>query len=221
MTRSPEPWSAVLFDLDGTLADTTELILTCYRHTMELHRGGRLPDDLWLSTMGKPLRVQMQAFASSPEEHAGMVETYVRHQEEIHDRMVQPFPGVLELLGDLEQAGVPLAVVTSKGRRMATRTLGCCGLLDFFPHIVVGDEVTHGKPHPEPVHRALEALGLEPGPDVLFVGDSSWDVLSGNAAGVCTAAALWGPIERAMLEEAGPDYFIAAPSDVLTTQAPG
>ena len=221
MTRSPERWSAVLFDLDGTLADTTELILTCYRHTMELHRGGRLPDDLWLSTMGKPLRVQMQAFASSPEEHAGMVETYVRHQEEIHDRMVQPFPGVLELLGDLEQAGVPLAVVTSKGRRMATRTLRCCGLLDFFPHIVVGDEVTRGKPHPEPVHRALEALGLEPGPDVLFVGDSSWDVLSGNAAGVCTAAALWGPIERAMLEEAGPDYFIAAPSDVLTTQAPG
>ena len=112
MTRSPERWSAVLFDLDGTLADTTELILTCYRHTMELHRGGRLPDDLWLSTMGKPLRVQMQAFASSPEEQASMVETYVRHQGGIHDRMVQPFPGVLELLGDLKR---------SVGRSMQSR----------------------------------------------------------------------------------------------------
>jgi pyrophosphatase PpaX len=220
VTRPPEPWSAVLFDLDGTLADTTRLILSCYRHTMERHRGGRLPDDRWLATMGQPLRVQMQAFASSPEEHSGMVETYVRHQEDIHDGMVKPFPGVVELLRDLEQAGVPLAVVTSKGRSIATRTLRCCGLLDFFSHIVVGDEVTHGKPHPEPVNRALEALGLEPGPDVLFVGDSSWDVLSGNAAGVGTAAALWGPMERAVLEEAGPDYLFAAPSEVFTTKAP-
>jgi len=134
--------------------------------------------------------------------------------------MVKPFPGVVELLSDLEQAGVPLAVVTSKGRSMATRTLRCCDLLDFFPHIVVGDEVTHGKPHPEPVIRALEALGLEPGPDVLFVGDSSWDVLSGNAAGVGTAAALWGPMERAVLEEAGPDYLFATPGEVFTTKAP-
>ncbi|GMR11864.1 MAG: pyrophosphatase PpaX [Gemmatimonadota bacterium] len=221
MTPPSEPWRAVLFDLDGTLADTTDLILTCYRHTMERHRGSPLPDDLWLSTMGQPLRVQMQAFASSPEEHAGMVETYVRHQEAIHDRMVRPFPGVVELLSDLERAGVPLAVVTSKGRRMATRTLECCGLVDFFRHIVVGDEVIHGKPHPEPVNRALEALGVEPGPDVLFVGDSSWDVLSGKAAGVGTAAALWGPIDRAILEEAGPDYLLAAPSEVLTSRAPG
>jgi len=215
MTRPPEPWRAVLFDLDGTLADTTELILTCFRHTMEQHRGARLPDDLWLATMGQPLRVQM------PEEHSRMVETYVRHQEDIHDDMVHPFPGVVQLLSDLERAGVPVALVTSKGRSMAMRTLRCCGLLDFFSHMVVGDEVTHGKPHPEPVNRALEALDLEPGPDVLFVGDSSWDVLSGNAAGVCTAAALWGPIERAVLEEAGPDYLIATPSDVLATNAPG
>ena len=132
MRRSPEPWSAVLFDLDGTLADTTELILACYRHTMEQHRGTRLPDDLWLSTMGKPLRVQMQAFASSPEEHAGMVETYVRHQDELHDRMVQPFPGVVDLVSDLEQAGLlkPIGGISMPGSGTQVTRFGR-GLVQF------------------------------------------------------------------------------------------
>jgi len=217
----PKSWEAVLFDLDGTLADTTELILTCYRHTMECHRGERLPDDLWLSTMGQPLRVQMRAFTTSAEEHSQMVETYVEHQEDIHDRMVAPFPGVVELVGNLRRTGVPMAVVTSKGRRIATRTLRCCDLLEFFPHIIVGDEVTHGKPHPEPVHKALEALGLDAGPEVLFVGDSTWDVLAGHAAGVGTAAALWGPMERGALEDARPDYFVSTPGEVFATEPPG
>lgn len=222
MTDSQPPtWSAVLFDLDGTLADTTELILTCFRHTMERHRGEPLADELWLSTMGKPLRVQMERFASSPEEHEAMVRTYVAHQDGIHDDMVHPFPGVADLLGALEGRGVPLAVVTSKGREMAIRTLRCSGLLDFFSHLVGGDEVSNGKPHPESVHKALGALGLAGGSGVVFVGDSPWDVLAGKAAGVRTAAALWGPFDRSVLEDAGPDYFVEAPADLLSLGGAG
>lgn len=182
---------------------------------MERHRGEALPDQLWLSTMGKPLRVQMEAFASSPEEHEAMVATYVALQEEIHDGMVQPFAGVVEVLSELLERKALLALVTSKGRKMAVRTLGCCGLLDVFQHLVCGDEVVSGKPDPEPVLRAVELLGVPAGSAVWFVGDSPWDVLSGRAAGVGTAAVTWGPYERPALEGAAPDVVLKDPREII------
>ena len=69
-------WAAVLFDLDGTLADTTELILRCYRHTMHVHLGHAPPDRRWTAGMGTPLREQLKEFARDAEEEARMADTY-------------------------------------------------------------------------------------------------------------------------------------------------
>lgn len=208
-------WRAVLFDLDGTLADTVELILRCYRHTMERHLGEALPDHRWLATIGTPLDVQLREFARSEDEAREMLETYVSRQREIHDEMVRPFPGSLEVAAALIDRRVPRAVVTSKRRGMALRTLEICGLGDAFPILVAADDVREPKPHPEPVRAALGGLGVEPGPGVLFVGDSPWDVRSGKEAGVRTAGALWGPYERSDLEDAGPDFLLSEIGEVL------
>lgn len=86
-------WSAILFDLDGTVADTVDMILACYRHTMHAHLGEVPPDERWLSGMGTPLVTQLQAFARSQEEGEAMLETYQTYQRSIHDSMVAPFPG--------------------------------------------------------------------------------------------------------------------------------
>jgi len=80
---------------------------------------------------------------------------------------------------------------------------------------VAADDVREPKPHPEPVRAALGGLGVDPGPDVLFVGDSPWDVRSGKAAGVRTAGALWGPYDRMDLEDAGPDFLLSEIGEVL------
>lgn len=169
---STPPFEAVLFDLDGTLADTVELILLSYRHTMERHLGAALPDTEWIAGMGRPLRDQLAEFASSGSEAEAMLETYVTFQRTIHDQMVRPFPGVVELVENLVQIGQPLALVTSKRRDTARQTLRCCGLDGHFPIVVGGDDVTVGKPHPAAVLMALEALNTEPSHRVLFVGDS-------------------------------------------------
>lgn len=211
----PGPWRAVLFDLDGTLADTVELILRCYRHTMERHLGEAPPDGRWLATIGTPLDVQLREFARGEEEARAMLETYVARQRELHDEMVRPFPGSLEVVEALADRSVPRAVVTSKRRGMALRTLEICGLGPAFPVLVAADDVREPKPHPEPVRAALSGLGVEPGPEVLFVGDSPWDVRAGRGAGVRTAGALWGPYARADLEEAGPDFLLAEVREVL------
>jgi pyrophosphatase PpaX len=208
-------WDAVLFDLDGTLADTVALILRCFHHTMEAHLGRTRPDAEWLCNMGRPLRVQLAAFARDAAEADAMLATYVAHQRQHHDGMVAAYPGIAAVLAALAERGSRLAVVTSKGREMAHRTLAAAGLAEWFPLVVTPEDVRRGKPDPEPVLYALRALG-EPPPDrVLMVGDSPFDVEAGRGAGVRTAAVLWGPFSRAALEPAAPDFWVAEPDELL------
>jgi pyrophosphatase PpaX len=215
-------WRAVLFDLDGTLADTVPLILRCYRHTMREHRGSELPDELWIRTIGRPLRSAMGDFTEDAAEAERMVQTYVEFQRGVHDDMVCAFPDARRALEQLRGRGVRVGVVTSKGREMTGRTLGCCGIDDVLDVLVTADDVSRGKPDPEPVLKALELLGLDDVPDeVLFVGDSPHDLVSGRAAGVKTAGALWGPFSRAELEVADPDYWVADLAEVLPLRPKG
>jgi pyrophosphatase PpaX len=215
-------WRAVLFDLDGTLADTVPLILRCYRHTMKQHRGRELPDELWVRTIGRPLRSAMGDFTEDPEEVERMVNTYVDFQRTVHDDMVCAFPEARATVLQLRARGVLVGVVTSKGSEMTGRTLGCCGLDDVLDVLVTADDVTHGKPDPEPVLKAMEKLGLADEPEaVLFVGDSPHDLVAGRAAGVKTAGAVWGPFSRAELETAPPDYWVADLAEVVALRPKG
>lgn len=209
-------WAAVLFDLDGTLADTVPLILRCYRHTMRCHLGQERPDEEWLRTIGTPLRDQLLDFARDAEEAAAMLDTYVTFQRTVHDDMVRPFEGAREVLERLAGEGSRLGVVTSKRREMALRTLDVSGIGDLVEALVAADDVTRGKPDPEPVEQALELLDVAAQRDrVLFVGDSPFDLRAGRGAGVRTAGALWGPFPRNVLEREGPDHLVAALGEVV------
>ena len=212
---SDTSWAAVLFDLDGTLANTVGLILACYRHTMKTHLGEARPDAEWIAGMGTPLRVQMQHFASSPEELEAMVRTYGALQRELHAQMVSAYAGVPEMLAALEAAGIPMGLVTSRLPTMTHLTLDTCGIARHFQVIVTPEDVTRAKPDPEPVLVALRRLGDPPPERVLFVGDSPHDIESGRAAGVCTAAALWGPFPRETVSAAGADFLVEAPLQLL------
>ena len=205
---------AVLYDFDGTLADSTELIMQCYRHTMRTHRGLCPPDEEWLSGFGRPLESQMVRFARDPAEVEAMLDTYRIYQEELTDALMRPFPGAVETVAELERRGYRLAIVTSRRRRATLRGMELCGLVSHFDVIVTPEDVTEAKPHPEPVLFALEKLGVAPG-EALFVGDSPHDVAAGRAAGTRTAAALWGPFPRAALEMARPDALLNEQRDVL------
>lgn len=205
---------AVLYDFDGTLADSTELIMRCYRHTMQAHLGSVPPDEEWLSGFGTPLETQIARFARSGAEALAMLDTYRDHQNEIHDVLLTPFPGALETVVELERRGVALAIVTSKHRRATLRGMDLCGITAHFPVIVTPEDVRNPKPHPEPVRTALERLGVLP-EEALFVGDSPHDIASGRAAGTRTAAALWGPFPREALLAERPDALLTAQEQVL------
>lgn len=217
MSDASGEWRGVFFDLDGTLADTVGLILRSYRHTMETHLGAAPPDERWLSTIGTPLRDQLRDFARDEGEAEAMLETYTTFQAAVHDETVRPFPGAAVVLTELRERRVPIAVVTSKRDAVARRTLEVCELWCSVDVLVSADHVQRGKPDPEPVMHALAALDLSSEPsEVLFVGDSPFDLRAGRAAGTRTAGVSWGAFARPLLEAERPDYFLERLEDVLT-----
>jgi pyrophosphatase PpaX len=207
------PFGTFLFDLDGTLIDSIELILRSYRHTMRAHRGYEPPDDVWMEGLGTPLWVQFRLWSDDESEIKAMVETYREYNLAHHDELVRPYDGVVEQVRKLHAGGKTLGLVTSKMRGGALRGLRVAGLEDAFAVVVGSDDVARPKPHPEPVLTALSLAGRMAA-DAVFIGDSRHDIECGRAAGVKTAAVLWGPFDREHLEDLDPDYWLKQPQDI-------
>jgi pyrophosphatase PpaX len=204
----------VLFDLDGTLIDSIRLILDSYHHTLTQHNLPARSDEEWLHGVGTPLHVQFSQWRDTPEMLEAMIATYREFNLKHHDRMVTVYPGVVEAVREIKSAGIQTGLVTSKNRQGALRGLALVGLEALMDVMVCADEVNNPKPHPEPVEKAVALLGADPARTV-YVGDSIHDMHSGRAAGVKTAAALWGPFGRSHLERARPDYWLEKPEDLV------
>jgi pyrophosphatase PpaX len=214
-------FSTFLFDLDGTLIDSIDLILRSYRHTMQVHRGGvpTPPDDVWMKGLGTPLWVQFRLWTDDEAEIEAMVATYRAYNLTHHDALVKPYVGVVEEVVKLKRLGKRLGLVTSKLKDGAMRGLKLAGLDQAFEIVVGAGDVTHPKPHPEPVLKALELLDASP-EGAVFIGDSRHDLECGRAAGVKTAAVLWGPFDRAHLADLAPDYWLEKPEELRQLYAP-
>jgi pyrophosphatase PpaX len=204
----------VLFDLDGTLIDSVRLILDSYHHTLSQHGLPGRTDADWLKGVGTPLTVQLAEWQDEIGTIEAMIATYREYNLKHHDRMVTVYPGVLDAIREIKAASIQTGLVTSKNRQGAVRGLKLVGLEALMDVLVCADEVTNPKPHPEPVEKAVSLLGADPA-TTLYVGDSVHDMHSGRAAGVRTAAALWGPFQRSHLEGAQPDYWLDTPDDLV------
>jgi pyrophosphatase PpaX len=210
--RIPRPL-AVLFDLDGTLIDSIELILSSARYAFQ-GRDGHIPDDAeWLTGVGIPLVAMFRRYTDDPTEVDALIAKYREYQLEHHDRLVRCYDAVLETVDFIRAAGHPVGIVTSKAVWLARRGLDHVGLGPHFDLIVGCDSCERHKPDPEPVLLALERLGCHPS-DAVFVGDSVHDIHAGNAAGVTTVAALWGPFGREDLVASRPTFFLERISDL-------
>ena len=204
---------AVLFDLDGTLIDSIELILNSAQHAFR-DREGHVPSSAeWLTGVGIPLATMFRRYARDEAEVDALIAKYREYQLANHDRLVRCYDQVVETVDFIRAAGHPVAVVTSKTGWLARRGLDHVGLGPHFDVIVGCDMCERHKPDPEPVYLALDKLGYEPG-EAAFVGDSVHDIQAGNAAGVTTVAALWGPFSREDLAASHPTHFLERIADL-------
>ena len=204
-----------LFDLDGTLIDSVQLILDSYHHTLAAHGLPPRSDAEWLAGVGTPLTAQFADWKDDAGTMEALIDTYREYNLANHDRMVREFPGVVAAVRAIRAQGRKTGLVTSKNRRGAVRGLKLVGLDDAMDVLVCADDVTHPKPHPEPVEKAVSLLAADPACTV-YVGDSIHDLLSGRGAGVRTAAVLWGPFTRSQLESAEPDFWLERPEQLLS-----
>lgn len=198
---------AVLFDLDGTLVDSIGLLVASMEYAFE-QRTHRPPVDEWIAMIGTPLDAMIRAWAEDDDDLVTLRARYREFQIANHDAQTTPYRGVVETVRALHAAGHPLAVVTSKLEVGARRSLKLIGVEECFGAVVGIDATERHKPLPEPVWHALALLGDVPPARAIFVGDSTHDMNAGNAAGVVTAAATWGPFSRAQLEAAHPQHWL-------------
>ncbi len=198
------PIEVVLFDLDGTLIDTIELILSSMRHATAEVLGEALPDDVLLHNVGVPLRVQMAEFAPGREDE--LLCMYREHNAIVHDQLVCEYPGTEAALQAIIAQGYRLGVVTSKSIPVAQRGLDRFGLGEFFETLVGYEDTDIHKPEAAPLLLAAKRMGVDI-KRCCYVGDSPHDMNAGKAAGAVTVGALWGPF-RERVAETGPDFVI-------------
>jgi pyrophosphatase PpaX len=197
---------ALLFDLDGTLIDSIGLLLVSMEHAFTGHP--RVPTRAqWTAGIGTPLRTQLAEWCDDDAQVEALVERYREFQGLHLEGLTTLYPGVRELLDWARAQGHTTGIVTSKGRGMTERSLQHVGIVGHFDTIVTYEDTDRHKPGPEPVRLALARLGADPS-RAIFVGDSPHDMHAGRAAGVTTAAALWGPFNRAELSPAAPDWWL-------------
>ncbi len=212
--------SAVLFDFDGTLVDTTEMIHQSMRHATSSVLGrDDIPREMLLANVGQPLPRQMELIDTENAE--SLLEAYRSHHERHHDALIREFPGVEESLDRLGSAGIKVAVVTSKRRASVEMALEIFpGLRNVVDRFVTMEDTTHHKPHPEPLLRALQLLGGIPRERAAYVGDSPFDVQAAKAAGLTSVAVSWGAFSEDALRASEPDHLlpdIRSVVDVLST----
>ena len=213
-------YEVYLFDADGTLLNTVDLVVESYMHVFVLFKdlipGNReySRKDV-ASLMGIPLQVQMEHYFGSltADKMEEVCNAYTSYQQNIYKDYLKPFPGVRETLRELKLAGKKCGIVTS--RRIGTAGLyaEATGIAEYIDVLITPEDTAKHKPEPEPVLEAMKRLGSSPD-NTVFVGDALFDVRSGNAAGVDTVFVNWSHNDVSELEES-PTYVIDTMQDLL------
>ncbi|MCL1990765.1 MAG: pyrophosphatase PpaX [Defluviitaleaceae bacterium] len=197
---------AILFDFDGTLADTNPLIIRTFTETFAaILPHLKVTQDEILTCIGPTLEQTGEKYL--PENPDQFVSYYRMLNVKYHDDMIDIYPGIQEMLAVLQEKGLTLVIVSSKKRDFVIRGLKKLALFHFFDAIVAGDDVTNPKPHSEPIDQVLAHYGLLP-TECLMVGDNSHDIECARAAGVKSIAVGWAVKGVDYLKQFNPDYLI-------------
>jgi pyrophosphatase PpaX len=204
--------TTILFDLDGTLIDTNELIISSFLHTLEHYYPSQYKREDVLPFLGPTLKETFEKMDESKVDE--MIATYRKYNLEKHDSIVTDFPTVLETIITLKEKGYKIGIVTTKIMDVVQKGLKVTKLDPYFDVIVALDHVEKAKPDPEPIFNALAQLGSTP-EETIMVGDNYHDILAGKNAGTKTAGVAWSIKGREYLEQYHPDYMFDEMSDLL------
>lgn len=198
----------LIFDFDGTLVDTRKSILETVRKTIELMGLPPMDEHAVVGLIGLPLQDTFEIAAGlSGESVNEAIEIYRSLYKEIAANLVEPFPGVSELLSRYRKEGGRTAIASSKGKMAITDLLGKFNLGNAFNFIIAHKDVPNKKPAPDMVMKILSLANCIP-EKALVIGDTKYDLVMGHRAGCYTCAAQYGYGDIAEMDEEKPAFEI-------------
>ena len=204
--------NTILFDYDGTLMDTNEVVLQSWQHTFRTLRGHEEDPEKIYKTFGEPLVMTLQnTFPEVPVEKS--LDVYRTFQREVFTDFVEVFPGMLELLGELKARGYKMGLVTSRTKDTTWAGLEHYDMAKYFDVVITAGDTDKHKPDPAPILITLERIGSAP-EEAIMVGDTMFDLLCARNAGVKSVMVDWS-ITMTDAEKSQADYIIKSAADLL------
>ncbi len=192
----------VIFDIDGTLTSTNNLIFASFNFIAKKYLGKTLSNEEIVKLFGPTEDVILKEFCGDNYEKAR--EEYYKFYSENHF-LADIYPGMKEILDELKSRGILLSIFTGKGREAATITLKKLSIYDYFDLIITGDEVKVHKPSPEGIEIFLKKYNLN-NDEVIMIGDSPSDIKAAHAAGIKVASVLWDSLAKHHVLKMDSDY---------------
>ncbi|MCQ2551147.1 MAG: HAD-IA family hydrolase [Clostridia bacterium] len=207
--------NTVIYDFDGTIMNTNDVVAESWKHTYRTIYGQEMPAEEIRKTFGEPIMTSMKrVFPHMDPDEA--VKIYREFQEAHKAELVKLFPGMDALMKKVTELGYKTAIVTSRFRNSLVDYLSTFGLLDYAQVLVTCDDTKVHKPNPEPILIALEKLGSK-AEESIMIGDSMFDILCAKNAGCPSALVSWAVAvtEEDIQGENAPEYFMEKPEDLL------
>ncbi len=198
-------YKAILFDLDGTLINTNDLIVKSFNYAFIKHLNKYVQREEIVKTFGEPLRDAMIRYDEENVEQ--LVTSFRKFNETNHDKLALKFQGVEEGIKALKEMGIKIGIVTSKRKNMAIRGLKLINIYEFMDVVICPEDTEKHKPLGDPAIKACEMLNISPN-EAVMVGDSHNDILCGKNAGCKTCVVKYTDLSLKELMEYNPDYAI-------------
>lgn len=205
----------IVWDFDGTIADTRGVILNSFADVFAARGLGELDRGAARATIGVPLAEAFSRLLGTDDEAllGALVADYRRFFAQRVPEEATVFPGIADVLERSRDAGVAAAIATSRGRASLVDMLDRFGLVDYFDVVVASEDVTHHKPHPEMVDMILERTATR-AEAALMIGDTTFDIEMGRGAHTRTCAVTWGNESAASLARSAPDHLVETVDDL-------
>jgi len=202
---------AVIFDIDGTLIDTTELILKCYNHTFKNYSISPKSKKEIFKVFGHPLKKCYEILCST-EDVVKLCEAHMNFQEKnLH--LARNFKGILKTLKKLKEKKLKIAAISARSNRTTMKTIKKAGLTKYIDVLISREDIINPKPHPDPLFLALKKLKIDP-KNAIMVGDTPVDIQAGKNAGTRTIGVTYGPLENSVKKE-NPDKVISSSPQII------
>lgn len=208
----------VLYDFDGTIMDTNDVIIGSWQHVYKTLRGEEGDLTYILSTFGEPLEYSMEtSFPEVSKEES--VKIYRDWQKEHFLDMIHLFPGVEEMLAEVKARGYRTGIATSRLSESLHRALSHFDLYKYFDAIVAVEDIEEAKPAPDTIYKVLDKLNAHP-ENAIMMGDSRLDILCARNAGVPSVLVGWsatlaGKTKEDFASGEAPDFIIQKPEELL------